>query len=67
MEKVFIYNEMLGLKGAIGAIHEANAKGYYVVILSIKEKKHRALLPINSTVVIYSEPVFEMDTALEIE
>jgi len=67
MEKVFIYNDLLGIKGAPGILHEANAKGYYVAVLKIKEKKHRVHLPIQSTVVIYREPIIEMDKQLELE
>lgn len=67
MEKVFIYNDLLGLKGTPGFLHEANANGYYVVVLKIKEKRHRVLLPVSATVVIYSEPVVEIDSTLELE
>ena len=67
MDKVFIYNELLGVKGAPGMLHEATSKGYYIAVMKIKEKRHRVLLPIDSTVIIYSEPVVEMDTALNIE
>ena len=67
MDKVFIYNELLGVKGAPGILHEATSKGYYIAVMKIKEKKHRVLLPINGTVIIYSEPVVEMDNSLDIE
>lgn len=67
MEKVFIYNEILGLKGTAGFLHEVNAKGYYVTVIRIKEKRHRVLLPVQSTVIIYSEPIMEVDNALDLE
>ena len=67
MEKVFIYNDLLGLKGTPGILHESNANGYYVVVIKIKEKRHRALLPISTTTLIYCEPVVEIDSTLELE
>ncbi len=67
MDKVFIYNELLGAKGTPGMLHEASSKGYYVAVMKFKEKKHRVLLPINSTTIIYSEPVVEIEARLDIE
>ena len=67
MEKVFIYNEILGLKGSSGVLQEVNSKGYYDVVLKIKENRHRLFLPIPQTVVIFGEPIIEMDSELELE
>jgi hypothetical protein len=67
MDKVFIYNELLGLKGAPGVLHEINSNGYYITVLKVKENKHRVLLPIDSTVLIYSDPVIEMDTTIDLD
>ena len=67
MDKVFIYNELLGVKGAPGILYEASSKGYYIAAIKFKEKRHRILLPIDSTVIVYSEPVVEIDSALEFE
>lgn len=67
MEKIFIYNELLGVKGAPGILHEASSKGYYITVMKVKEKRHRVLLPIDSTVIIYSEPVVEVGEVLDIE
>ena len=67
MKKVFIYNELLGLKGSPGMLRNVDEKGYYDTIVKIKEKKHRILLPISQTVIIYSEPVIEMDGFIELE
>lgn len=67
MEKVFIYNDLLGLKGVPGILHEVNPKGYFVTVIRIKEKRHRVLLPIQSTAIIYSDPIVEIDNALDIE
>lgn len=67
MEKVFIYNEVLGLKGSPGILQETNEKGYYDTIIKIKENKHRIFLPISQTIIIYSEPTIEMDHTLELE
>ncbi|RLA94458.1 MAG: hypothetical protein DRG25_02460 [Deltaproteobacteria bacterium] len=67
MEKVFIYNEILGLKGSQGVLQSVNEKGYYDTIIKIKEKRHRILLPISHTVIIFSEPIIERDQTIEIE
>ena len=67
MKKVFIYNELLGLKGSPGMLRKVDEKGYYDTIVKAKEEKHRILLPISQTVIIYSEPVIEMDSTLELE
>ena len=67
MDKVFIYNELLGVKGAPGVLHEINEKGYYIAVLKVKENRHRVLLPIDSTVLIYSEPVIELDTTIDFD
>jgi hypothetical protein len=67
MDKVFIYNELLGVKGSPGVLHEINPKGYYIAVLKVRDKKHRVLLPIDSTVLIYSDPVIEMDTTIDLD
>lgn len=67
MEKVFIYNEILGLKGSPGILQSVNPHGYYDAIVRIKEKRHRAFLPIPQTVLIFSEPIIEMDRTIAIE
>lgn len=67
MDKVFIYNELLGLKGSSGVLQGLNPMGYYDVLLKIKEGRHRLFLPISQTVVIFSEPIIEMDQELELE
>ena len=67
MEKVFIYNDIMGLKGSSGILQEINSKGYYDAVIKIKEKRHRILLPISKTVIIYSEPIIEMDHSIELE
>ena len=67
MEKVFIYNELLGLKGTSGVLQQTNEKGYYDLVIRIKENRHRTLLPISQTVIIFSEPLIELDQSLELE
>ena len=67
MEKVFIYNEALGLKGSPGILQAISEKGYYDTVLTIKEKRHRVYLPISQTVLIFREPLIEMDRSLELE
>jgi hypothetical protein len=67
MEKVFIYNDLLGLKGSSGILQGISADGYYDTVIRIKEKRHRVLLPIAQTAIIYTEPLIEMDQTLELE
>ena len=67
MHKVFIYNEILGLKGSSGVLQEINQNGYYDALIKVKEKRHRVLLPINQTVIIFSEPIIEMEQSIELE
>ena len=67
MEKVFIYNELLGLKGSLGVLQQTNERGYYDLVIKIKENRHRILLPIAQTVIIFSEPIIELDQSLELE
>ena len=67
MEKVFIYNELLGLKGSLGVLQQTNERGYYDLVIKIKENRHRILLPIAQTVIIFSEPIIEMDHSLDLE
>ena len=67
MQKVFIYNELLGLKGSSGILQDINEKGYYDTIIKIKDKRHRILLPLSQTIIIYREPLIEMDQSLELE
>ena len=67
MEKVFIYNEVLGLKGSAGVLQQTDEKGYYDLIIKIKESRHRIFLPIAQSVIIFSEPIIEMDQTLELE
>ncbi|HPD60379.1 MAG TPA: hypothetical protein PKV48_01275 [Thermodesulfobacteriota bacterium] len=67
MEKVFIYNEILGLKGSPGVLQQINEKGFYDLVIKIKENRHRILLPLAQTVIIFSEPIIEIDQSLELE
>lgn len=67
MEKVFIYNDLLGLKGSSGILQSVSSDGYYDTVIRVKEKRHRVLLPISQTVIIYGEPIIEMDQTLELE
>lgn len=67
MEKVFIYNDLLGLKGSSGVLQGIAQDGYYDTVIRVKERRHRVLLPIAQTAIIFSEPIIEMDQTLEIE
>ena len=64
--KVLVHNELVGMKGTRGqllAIHER----FYEVICRFGDKQHRILLPMQSTVLIQSDPEPVPDETVEIE
>ncbi|MEM9293543.1 MAG: hypothetical protein AAGD01_17800 [Acidobacteriota bacterium] len=54
--QVLVHNAIMGLKGAAGTLLRIDAHGYYELNLSFGDKLHRALLPIEETVVIHRRP-----------
>ena len=55
-ERVVIYCQALELKNKPGRLVSVSPHGFYEVQLEIAEKTHTALLPINGTALIFSEP-----------
>lgn len=54
--EVRVHNEILGMKGGIGTLLAISPHGYYEVNLRFGDRLHRALLPIEGTVVIGQAP-----------
>lgn len=64
--KVLVHNELVGMKGTRGqllAIHER----HYEVTCRFGDKQHRILLPMQSTVLIQSDPEPVPEEVVEIE
>jgi hypothetical protein len=64
---VLIHNELAGLKGVEGALHQISENGYYVLQYSFGDKTHRVLLPIQETALIFKEPEEEVEEPMEVE
>jgi len=65
--EVLIHNELLGLKGARGALIRIAPEGYYEVNLRFGNNTHRVLLPTVATVVIAAEPEPAVAEQVEVE
>ncbi len=64
---VLIHNEMAGLKGVEGALHQISDLGYYVLQYSFGDNIHRVLLPIQETALILKEPEEIVEEPMEVE
>ncbi len=64
---VLIHNEMAGLKGVEGALHQISDHGYYVLQYSFGDNIHRVLLPIQETALILKEPEEIVEEPMEVE
>ena len=65
--KILIHNELLGIKGGKGTLVAISPHGYYEAKCGFGGKTHRVLFPIQSTVLIFSEPEAEFEPSIEIE
>lgn len=64
--EVQIHNELLGIKGGKGTLVMVSPHGYYEMICPFGANRHRVLLPIPNTVLVFREPEPEIP-AIEIE
>ena len=64
---VLIHNELLGLKGAAGALIQIYPEGFYLVSTAFGSKIHKVQLPISQTVLIVEEPEEEAVASEPIE
>jgi hypothetical protein len=65
---VLVHNPVLGLKGGKATLMRITDHGYYELNLTFGERQHRALLPIQGTVIIHRKPeeaVSEMELEIE--
>ena len=54
--RIVIYCPALELKNKPGRLLAVSPQGYYEVHVDIGEKTHTALLPINSTAIVFADP-----------
>lgn len=64
---VLIHNELAGLKGVDGSLHQISENGYYVLQYSFGDNTHRVLLPIQETALIFKEPEEPIEEPIEVE
>jgi hypothetical protein len=60
--QVWVYSDELGVKKAKGKLLQIHPEGYYEVALDVSGRQHRALLPINGTVLLATEPMAETES-----
>jgi len=65
--KVMIHNTTLGLKGSEGVLLQISSDGYYEINCVFGDRFHRALFPIQGTVLISREPEDATPSEMEIE
>jgi hypothetical protein len=65
--EVMIHSALLGAKGSLGILLQVNTDGYYEVNLTVGERVHRTLFPIQGTVLISRQPEETTRQTLEIE
>jgi len=64
---VLIHNELAGLKGVEGFLHQISENGYYILQYSFGQNVHRVLLPIQETALIFKEPEEAIEAPMEVE
>ena len=65
--QVLIHNELAGLKGVEGALHQISENGYYILQYRFGDNMHRVLLPIQETALIFKEPEETVEEPMEVE
>ncbi len=65
--EVQITNELLGIKGGKGQLVAINPTGYYELILLFGGNRHRVLLPITGTALVFRQPEAEISAEFEVE
>jgi hypothetical protein len=64
--EVLVHNPILGLKGGKATLVRISPEGFYELNVPFGERRHRALLPVQGTVIIHRTPE-EAVTAVELE
>jgi len=62
-----IHNELAGLRGVEGALHQISDNGFYVLQYTFGDNIHRVLLPIQETALIFKEPEETIEEPMEVE
>jgi hypothetical protein len=65
--KVSVFNRTLEIKGKPGTLIAINEQGFYEINLQVQDRNHTVLFPIADTVVIFNEPLAQIDIGAEIE
>ena len=64
---VLIHNELLGIKGGKGNLVAVSEHGYYELLCQFSGRRHRVLLPVGETALVFRQPEPEFDMEGEIE
>ena len=66
--KVMIFTKIYdNLNGQPGIFISAHSEGMYELEVKIRDRRHVVLLPITETVLIYQDPIMEVDTQIDVE
>jgi len=65
--RVSVFNRTLEVKGKAGLLVAVNDHGFYEINMMVQEKNHTVLFPIAETVVVFNEPLPQIDTGFEVE
>lgn len=65
--EVQIYNELLSIKGGKGTLVSVSEHGFYEVICQFSGRRHRVMLPLQNTVLVFRQPEPEFTIEADIE
>jgi hypothetical protein len=65
--RVSVFSTILEIKGKPGTLIAVNELGFYEVALEVKERNHTVLFPVDSTVIIFNEPLPQTSAEFEVE
>ena len=65
--RVSVFNRTLEIKGKPGTLVSINEGGYYEINIQVQERNHTALFPIAETVLIFNDPLPEIEPGFEVE
>lgn len=65
--RVSVFNRTLEIKGKPGTLVSISDEGYYEINLQVQERNHTVLFPIAETVLIFNDPIPEIEAGFEVE
>lgn len=65
--KVSVFNRTLEVKGKPGTLIAISEDGYYEITMQVQDKVHTVLFPIADTVVVFNDPLPQVDRGFEVE